>query len=122
MSITDLDHWCWQLQALDDLARFVEQHGPTHASPLPVLNWTLGSSRSLGAELSSAYDHDPVEVLARYARVLGVPVQERHLHDRVIYFVRGWIGKPEGTDRRPRTALLIRATVFHPLDDQESTR
>lgn len=117
-----LDAWCWQLQALEDLARFVEGHGPTSAGPLPVLSWTVGTGRSLGAELASSYDADPVDVLAAYAKVLGAAVQERPVRDRVIYVVRGWIGKPEGTDRRPRTALLIRATVFHPIEDEESDR
>ncbi len=117
----DLDAWCWQLQMLEDLGKFVQRHGPTSASPLPVLHWTLGNGRHLGADLT-APDGDPVEVLTRYAKVLGADVQERHVNDRVIYFARGYIGKPEGTGRKPRTALLIRASVFHPLEDVEDGR
>lgn len=119
---TDLDDWCWQLQVLADLAQFVQRHGPSSASPLPILNWTLGTGRQASAELFAHTDDDPVTVLHLFAKVLGVNVEARHLPNKVAYWVRGWIGKKEGTKQQPRTALLIRATVFHPLEDEEAGR
>ncbi len=118
----DLDAWCWQLQVLDDLAKFVQRHGPPSASPLPVLNWTLGSTRTAGAELFAHTDDDPVTVLKAFARVLGSDVTVKHLPDRLIYVVRGRVGKKDGTEMLPRTQIVVRAVVLHPLEDEETDR
>ncbi len=113
----DVDAWVWQSQTLDDLAAFVRAHGPTSKAPLPVLNWTIGAGRSIGADLPSFEpDTQRMATLDAYAAVLGAAVTSRVEKDRTVYTLRGRIGRPEGTDRRPRVAVSIRATVWRELD------
>lgn len=114
----DLDQWCWQLQSLEDVAVFVRRHGPKSASPLPVVAWTVGVTRQAVAELPSHAHVDPVAVLKDFAAVLGSEVTVRHLHDRLVYSVRGRIGVKEGG--QPRTRIAVLATVMHPLEDEEN--
>ena len=107
----DVDRWCWQIQALDDLTAFVADHGPAASLPLPTLNWTLGTGRALSAELHT-YEPDAHSTLTAYALALGVDVIERPQPDRTVYRVHGRIGRREGTTREPRTSASIRATVW----------
>jgi hypothetical protein len=116
--VVDLDVWCWQLQSLEDVAVFVRRHGPKSASPLPALAWTVGTTRQAVAELPSHAHADPVAVLKEFAAVLGSEVTVRHLHDRLVYAVRGRIGVKEGGT--PRTRVAVRAVVFHPFEDEEN--
>lgn len=116
----DVDAWVWQCQTLADLAEFVQSHGPASNTPLPVLCWTLGAGRSIGADLPS-FEPDAARLatLDAYAAVLGTVVSSRTEPDRTIYTVRGRIGWPEGTDKQPRIAVTIRATVWRELDDAD---
>lgn len=118
----DLDEWVWQMQILDDLIAFVRRHGPTSASPLPTLNWTLGVTLQAGAELPTYAYPDPLPTLKAFGAVLGSEVTVKHLPDRLIYAVLGRIGRKEGTAKLPRTQVVVRAVVFHPLDDEETER
>lgn len=115
----DVDAWVWQSQTLADLAAFVDAHGPASKAPLPVLCWTLGVGRAIGAELPTFHpDEQRMATLHAYARVLGTVVSERVTPDRTVCTVRGRIGKPQGADRQPRVAVIIRATVWRELDDE----
>ena len=115
--VVDLDQWCWSLQVLEDLAVFVRRHGPNSASPLPVLTWTLGTTRQAVADLPAALCDDPVPLMKEFARVLGTEATVRHLPDRIVYSVRGRIGRKEVT--QPRTRIAIRAVVLQPIDDED---
>lgn len=116
----DVDAWVRQSQTLDDLAAFVREHGPRSAAPLPVLNWTIGAFRAIGAALPAFEpDADRLATLNAYAAVLGAAVTSRVASDRTVYTVRGRIGRPEGTDRQPRISVIIQATVWRDLDDLE---
>lgn len=114
----DLDAWCWQLQALEDVTQFVRRHGPTSASPLPIVPWRLGHSRNAVAELHS-WDEDALDVLRAFAKVLGAKVQERHLDDRITYFVTGQVGRKDGPQLLPRTRLSVYATKYRPLPGED---
>lgn len=109
----DLDAWLRQMQTLEDLAAFVRAHAPGTSSPLPVLNWVIGSFQSVSAELSS-YDPHALATLQAYARVFGVQVDGRIETDRTVYCVRGRLGRPEGSG--PRIRVVIRATVWRDDD------
>jgi hypothetical protein len=115
----DVDAWVWQSQTIADLAAFVEAHGPASKTPLPVLCWRLGVGRSIGADLPSFEpDARRLAALDAYAGVLGTVVTERVEKDRIVYTVRGRIGRPEGTDKQPRVSVIIQATVWlDPADD-----
>lgn len=114
----DVDAWVWQSQTLADLAAFVEAHGPATNTPLPVLCWTLGVGRSIGAELPTFEpEAQRMATLDAYAGVLGAVVSSRVASDRTVYTVRGRIGRPEGTDKQPRVSVTIRAMVWCELDD-----
>lgn len=112
----ELDRWCWQLQVLDDLAKFVESHGPFSTLPLPTVHWTLGVGRHASADLTGG-EPNSTATLAAFALALGTDVHERHFPVSVMHYVRGRIGAHEGSDRQPRTSILLRATVI--LDGTE---
>lgn len=114
----ELDWWCWQLQVLDDLAKFVESHGPSSAAPLPTVHWMLGVGRAASADLTAS-DSTSMDTLAAFARVLGTRVQQRRFIRSVMYYVRGRIGAPEGSDQKPRTSILLRITVILDIDSVE---
>jgi hypothetical protein len=107
----ELDRWCWQLQVLDDLAKFVESHGPFSTLPLPTVHWTLGVGTHASADLTGS-EPNSTATLAAFARALGSDVHERRFTTSVMYYVRGQIGAREGSDRQPRTSILLRMTVF----------
>ena len=113
----ELDIWRWRLQTLEDLAEFETKHGPTSVEPLPTLNWELDTTREVCADLPNREPQSQA-VLAAFAAVLDTTVQARHLTGTVIYSVHGRIGKPEGTNHIPRTALMLRTYFFQ--DDEES--
>lgn len=114
----DAEAWVRQSQTLADLSAFVEEHGPAGKAPLPVLCWTLGAFCAVGAELPSFEpDAQRMATLGAYAAVLGAVVTSRVEKDRTVYTVRGRIGRLEGTDRRPRVSVTIRATVWRDLDE-----
>lgn len=116
----DVDAWVRQSQTLDDLSAFVREHGPRSKTPLPVLNWRLAAFREIGADLPSFEpDADRMATLDAYAAVLGAVVSSRVENDRTVYTVRGRIGRPEGTDKQPRIAVIIQATVWRELDDAD---
>ncbi len=118
----DVDAWVWQVQTLEDLSAFVGEHGPKAAVPLPVLNWTLGVGREIGADVPSFKPvAERLATLEAYAAALGVAVASRVASDRTVYTVRGRIGRPEGMDRRPRIGVIIQATVWHESDDDHDT-
>lgn len=113
----DLDAWVWQSQTLADLLAFVEAHGPASSTPLPVVNWTLGTGRAISAELPSfEADAQRLATLNAYAAVLDAAVSRRTESDRTVFTVRGRIGRPEGADNQPRIRVLIQATVWRDLD------
>ena len=119
----DLDAWVRQAQTLADLAAFVQAHGPAGKAPLPVLIWTLGAFRAISADLPSFEpDAGRMATLDAYAAALGAVVTSRAASDRTVYTVRGRIGRPEGTDRRPRISVIIQATVWRELDDDTDGR
>jgi hypothetical protein len=111
----EVDRWCWQVQVLDDLAEFVQAHGPFSALPLPTVNWTLGVGRKTSADLLDG-DHASMDTLAVFARALDTRVQQRRLIKSAIYYVRGRIGAREGRDREPQTSILLRMTVLLDID------
>jgi hypothetical protein len=113
----DFDSWIWQQQALEDLAAFVRTHGPGSTRPLPVLAWRVAQHREIHAEVSS-YDPRALEILQAYAAVLGVLVDGRIEEQRTVYKVRGRIGRP-GAGGEPRIRVLIHATVWRELDDED---
>ena len=115
----DLDLWRWRLQTLEDLVEFEAKHGPTSAEPLPPIQWELGTTRKICADLPSC-EPQSLAVLGAFAAALGTSVQVRRFSGRVLYSVHGRIGKPEGTDRIPRTGLLVRTWIFH--DKEENGR
>lgn len=107
----ELDHWCWQLQLLDDLNEFIQEHGPTSTNPLPAVNWTLGVARQASAELPLS-DPDPLATLDAFARTLGTTIRAQRFPGKVVYRVHGRIGRQEGSNQQPRTGVVIRATSF----------
>ena len=119
----DVDAWVRQSQTLADLAAFVEAHGPARKAPLPVLAWTLGAFRAISADLPSFEpDAGRLATLDAYAAALGAVVTSRVASDRTVYTARSRIGRPEGTDRQPRTSVIIQATVWRDLDDDTDGR
>jgi hypothetical protein len=107
----ELDRWCWQLQVLDDLAKFVESHGPLSTFPLPTVHWTIGVGRHAHADLTGS-EPNSTATLAAFALALGTDVHERRFATSVMHYVRGRIGTRESSDRQPRTSILLRMTVF----------
>jgi hypothetical protein len=108
---TATDLWRWQLQALADLTEFVQEHGPRDRQPLCGLDWRVGTTRSLSADIWS-YATEPMETLAAYAAAFGTEVQSNDQGDRVYYRVRGRIGVREGTKHEPRTQVVITFTEW----------
>jgi hypothetical protein len=107
----ELDHWCWQLQLLDDLNGFVQEHGPSSTDPLPTVNWTLGIARQASAELPLS-NPDPLATLDAFARALGTTIRAQRSPGKVVYRVHGRIGACEGSSQQPRTDIVVRATSF----------
>lgn len=107
----ELDHWCWQLQLMDDLNGFVQEHGPSSADPLPTVNWTLGVARQASADLPLS-DPDPLATLDAFARALDTTIQAQRSPGKVVYRVHGRIGAREGSRQQPRTDVVVRATSF----------
>jgi len=114
----ELDCWCWQLQVLDDLAKFVESHGPSSATPLPTVHWMLGFGKCASADLLHS-DPNSMDTLTTFARVLGTRVQQQRFIGSVVYHVRGRIGAREGSDKLPRTSILLRMRVILDIDGVE---
>ena len=114
----EFDHWCWQLQLLDDLNGFIREHGPTSTNPLPAVNWTLGVARQASAELPLS-DPDPLATLDAFACALGTTVRAQRSLGKVVYRAHGRIGAPEGSDQKPRTSILLRITVILDIDSVE---
>ncbi len=114
----DVDAWVRQSQTLADLAEFVKAHGPATTTPLPVLCWKLGVGRAISAELPTFQpDAQRLATLDAYAEVLGAVVTSSVKRDRTLYAVRGRIGRPEGSEHKPRISAVIRATVWRELAD-----
>lgn len=107
----EVDLYCWQLQALDDLTKFVEAHGPSKKRPLPALTWTVGTTRTVSAEIWP-YSSQPLQTVTAYADVLGVEIKSHELGNRIHHCVRGRIGRPWGTDQQPRTQIVITFTEW----------
>lgn len=123
---TEGDLYRWQRNTLTDLLAFIDAHAPGKRAPLPIVPWQLAAvGCSAFARLTefapdpSGVRADPREVLAAYAAVLDSTVREIRLRGKTRYTVTGRIGRPEGTDQRPRTRLLLEADIW---DEDESDR
>lgn len=116
------DLWRWQLEALEDLTRFVRAHAPGTPRALPAVPWRVADSRRAVADVGRLIDpatgtrRDPVAVLSVYAAALGTEVESTDLGDHTSYRVKALIGRPEGTRQQPRTTVVLVARVYRDLD------
>lgn len=106
--------WRWQLQALIDLQEFIAAHGPLNEEPLATVNWTLGQTRTVAAEIW-AHTKDPLTILRSYAAALRVGgIHTVELPNRTIYRVAGRIGVLGGPgsvyEGMGRTQLIVAYT------------
>lgn len=111
------DLWLSQREALQDLTAFIDEHGPGTGQPLPLLQWRVGLSRAVRAEVHSLdREHggghrDPRAVITAYSDTLGMRIMEHPTAESVLVVADGRIGPPECDGEEGRTLVVISARV-----------
>lgn len=121
-----LPKWRMQLQGLEDLQVFLEDHSPQSAAPLPAVTWRLDEHGRLRVNLDHmGLQEEARPVLEAYAAVFGTTVELKDLgisrsSVQVSLCVRGQIGPGSCWGRPGRTVVWIeRSALFDGLNAEE---